>query len=88
MNNTDQNWTETKPMTKQIRIENADNSNHKVTVQVWEVDHSQGVPDKLITEHNLDYACQLITETIWANRYLIVKEKYTKAKEGMNGHQS
>ena len=61
-------------MTKRIRIENADNSNHKVVVQVWEEQHGD-VEDKLVEEVNLLYPTDLIDRTIWKNgRYLVVKE--------------
>lgn len=72
-------------MTKHIRIENADTSDHKVVVEVWErgaavapniLDDSELVheADKLIKTVPLDHPTALIQETIWKERYLIIKE--------------
>lgn len=72
-------------MTKHIRIENADTSDHKVVVEVWErgavvapniLDDSEMVreADKLIKTVPLDHPTALIQETIWKERYLVIKE--------------
>lgn len=58
-------------MTKQIRIENADTSNHKVIIEVWEKTKDG---DILVNSYNLDLPTQMITETIWSNRYIVIKE--------------
>ena len=72
-------------MTKHIRIENADTSDHKVVVEVWErgavvapniLDESEMVreADKLIKTVPLDRPTALVQETIWKERYLVIKE--------------
>lgn len=61
-------------MTKSIRIENADNSDHKVIVQIWDI-VGNGEPDVLYDEISLDYPTQMSELTIWDSRYLVVKEK-------------
>ena len=46
-------------MTKAIRVENADNSDHKVTVQVWEKPQDGGHA-KIIEEYPLDNPTEMI----------------------------
>lgn len=41
-------------MTKRVRIENADGSNYKVVVQVWDKGYPEGEPDKLAFERVLN----------------------------------
>ena len=60
-------------MTKAIRVENADNSDHKVMVQVWEKS-SDGEHAKMIKEYPLDSPTQMIEQTIWKNHFLVIKE--------------
>lgn len=60
-------------MTKQIRVENADTSNHKVEVQVW--DEYPGQPANLVKTVSLDHPTSLATECIHSGRYLVIKEK-------------
>ena len=60
-------------MTKAIRIENADTSDHKVVVETWE--HSAGSPDVLINEHSLDSPTSMVERTIFKERYLVIREK-------------
>ena len=60
-------------MTKQVRIENADTSDHKVVVQLWDKSSGEG-PDILVSEVPLGHPTALITQTIWKERYLVVKE--------------
>ena len=66
-------------MTKSIRIENADTSDHKVTVQVWEVGRDLGYgeiePDMRVEEISLDYPTSMVDLCIHDTRYLVVKEK-------------
>jgi len=65
-------------MTKAIRVENADTSDHKVMVQVWEKGRDLGngsiEPDTMVEEHPLDNPTAMIEKTIWAERYLVIKE--------------
>lgn len=60
-------------MTKQVRIENADTSNYKVVVEVWDkgVD---GAPDQLANTLPLDYPTALAQTYLTSTRYLVVKE--------------
>jgi hypothetical protein len=60
-------------MTKAIRIENADNSDHKVMVQVWEIP-ADGGHAKKVTEYPLNNPTQMIEQTIWKNHFLVIKE--------------
>ena len=60
-------------MTKQIRIENADNSDHKVAVEVWEKGQPDS-PDILVNTVDLSSPTQMVSLTVWQNHYLVVKE--------------
>ena len=66
-------------MTKKVRIENADTSNFKVVVQVWDRGYPEGQPDTLVKEIALNNPAD-ITDMfdpylyITSTRYLIVKE--------------
>jgi len=60
-------------MTKAIRVENADTSDHKVMVQVWE----KGAGDKhakMVKEYPLNHPTAMIEQTIWKNHFLVIKE--------------
>lgn len=59
-------------MTKHIRVENADTSDHKVMVQIWDKG-TDSAPDKLVDEFEL-HNVQLRELTIWDTRYIVVKE--------------
>jgi hypothetical protein len=71
-------------MTKKVRIENADTSNYKVVVQVWDksypVKQEDGsfaqAPDTLVKEIPLDYPTAMTGDDVYltSSRYLIVKE--------------
>lgn len=71
-------------MTKKVRIENADMSNHKVIVQVYDksypVKQEDGsftqAPDTLVKEIPLDYPTSMTPDDLYihSHRYLIVKE--------------
>lgn len=63
-------------MTKQVRIENADNSNYKVVVQIWDKGYPAGEPDKLVNEIRLDHPCAVTDSNVFitSTRYLVVKE--------------
>ena len=60
-------------MTKKIRIENADTSDWKVVVEVWDKG-SNGEPDKLSETREIHYPTQLAEVHIHGTRYLVVKE--------------
>ena len=59
-------------MTKAIRIENADTSNHIVSVELWQ--EVEGQEDVLISATPLNYPTAMATVTIWKNRYVKIKE--------------
>jgi hypothetical protein len=65
-------------MTKHVRIENADTSNYKVCVEVWNKDwedpddRSKDVLEKTI---ELNHPTAMATEYL-TTRYFIVKEKW------------
>ncbi len=68
-------------MTKRVRIENADTSNYKVIVQVWDKGQSStpehpGTPDTLVKEIGLDYPTAMTGDDVYltSTRYLVVKE--------------
>jgi len=62
-------------MTKLVRIENADLSNYKVVVEIWDkgVD---GAPDVLARKVLLDHPTAMTDSGVYltSTRYLIVKE--------------
>ena len=67
-------------MTKRVRIENADTSNHQLVIEVYN-DH-EGTTDefgvispKLIATHELNNPTDLIEIVVWKGIVLIVKEK-------------
>ncbi|MEL4280716.1 MULTISPECIES: hypothetical protein [Shewanella] len=59
-------------MTKRIRVENADTSDHKVVVQLWDKG-TDSAPDNLVKEFEL-HNVQLEELTIWDTRYIVIKE--------------
>lgn len=59
-------------MTKNVRIENADNASYKVVVEVWE--HRDTGPE-LIETKSLPNPTDLLTQAIWKNRYLVIREE-------------
>lgn len=64
-------------MTKRVRIENADTTDYKVVVQVWDKGYPEGEPDKLVQEISLDYPTAMTGDSVYltSTRYLVVKEK-------------
>jgi hypothetical protein len=60
-------------MTKQIRIENADNSSHKVRVHVEQQDAATGEWSRVRTI-DADYPTAMATEYIHATQRLVVEE--------------
>lgn len=63
-------------MTKKVRIENADTSDYKVVVQVWEKSYMADQPDTLVKEISLNYPTAMTSDDVYltSSRYLIVKE--------------
>lgn len=68
-------------MTKQVRIENADTSDYRVVVQIWDKGYPEGEPDKLAREVALDYPTAITDNSVYITntRYLIMKEKAKEA---------
>ena len=69
-------------MTKKVRIENADMSNYKVVVQIW--DKAPGAPppadqapDTLVKEIELAHPTAMTGDDVYltSTRYIVVKEK-------------
>lgn len=62
-------------MTKHIRVENADNSNYKVIVQVWDKGFN-GAPDTLAFTEELPYPTAMTSGNVYltSTRYVVVKE--------------
>lgn len=61
-------------MTKKVRIENADTSNHKLVVQAWATSPS-GASDALIGERELNNPADLAEFYVHQGQYLVVKEQ-------------
>lgn len=59
-------------MTKMIRIENADTSNHKVRVIVQE--RNADGEWKEVGSLTLDTPTQMVSQTIWRERRLVIEE--------------
>ena len=60
-------------MTKSVRIENADTSSYKVSVEVWQKG-IDGAPDALASSTPLDNPAAMGTFYIHSHQYLIVRE--------------
>ena len=63
-------------MTKRVRIENADGSNYKVVVQVWDKGYPEGEPDKLAFERVLNNPTDMTGDDVYltSTRYIVIKE--------------
>lgn len=64
-------------MTKSVRIENADTSEYKVDVLVYDMKVPgviDPVNDRLVETQNLPYPTAMSTNYIHRGRYLIIKE--------------
>lgn len=61
-------------MTKKIRIENADTSDHKVVVQVWQTNNTHLGSDIKVREIELNHPTQMVEEHIHSGQYLTIKE--------------
>ena len=60
-------------MTKRVRIENADNSDHKLVVQAWQKGRDSE-PDIMVSEQELNTPTDLCDGMVWTDQYLVVKE--------------
>lgn len=63
-------------MTKHIRVENADTSNYKVIVEVWDKGFPEGEPDKLAFVEKLDFPTAMTSSSVYltSTRYVVVRE--------------
>lgn len=63
-------------MTKLVRIENADTSDYRVVVEVWEKSFNGEEPDVLVDTVELNYPTAMTREGTYLTetRYLIVRE--------------
>jgi hypothetical protein len=63
-------------MTKRVRIENADLSQYKVVVEVWDKGYPAGEPDKLAQTIELNNPTDMTGHECYltSTRYLVVKE--------------
>jgi hypothetical protein len=63
-------------MTKVIRLENADASDHKVIIEVWQEDvgRKDDIADTLLETIALDNPGDLQYLTVFPGRYLVIKE--------------
>lgn len=60
-------------MTKRVRIENADTSDHKLIVQTWQKG-ADGAEDVLVTEQELNNPTDITEGMVWQEQYLVIKE--------------
>ncbi len=67
-------------MTKKVRIENADTSDYKVVVQVWDkgrtLEDGSVAPDVMAFERRLDFPTAMTGDDVYltSTRYVVVKE--------------
>ena len=62
-------------MTKNIRIENADTSDHIVVVETYDIDPTGSNYDMLVSTRELKYPTEMVTEAVWDTRIIIIREK-------------
>jgi hypothetical protein len=60
-------------MTKKVRIENADTSNTKISVEVWDKGRDGG-PDMLFSTIELNYPTFMAEIYVHSTRFLVIKE--------------
>lgn len=65
-------------MTKKVRIENADTSNHKLVVQVVRkgaaMDGGMNAPDETVSEHAINSPTDMVEVYVHSGQYLVVRE--------------
>lgn len=63
-------------MTKMVRIENADTSNYKVVVEIWDKALAPATSDTLVKTINLGHPTAMTGSDCYltSSRYIIVKE--------------
>lgn len=60
-------------MTKIIRIENADVSDHNVLIQIF-IKGSNGEPDNMVGEKELNNPTEMCEVAVWEDQYIVIKE--------------
>ncbi len=69
-------------MTKKVRIENADTSNHKLVVQVWQkgatmpdgMGGKNQAPDVMANEYAINGPTDMVDCYVHSHQYLVVRE--------------
>lgn len=69
-------------MTKKVRIENADTSNHKLVVQVWQkgapmpdgLGGTNQAPDVMSSEYAINGPTDMVDAYVHSGQYLVVRE--------------
>ncbi len=65
-------------MTKKVRIENADTSDHKLVVMVVrkgaEMDGGMCAPDETVSEHAINRPTDMVEVYVHSGQYLVVRE--------------
>ena len=69
-------------MTKKVRIENADTSNHKLVVQVWQkgatmpdgLGGTNQAPDVMANEYAINAPTDMVDAYVHSGQYLVVRE--------------
>jgi len=69
-------------MTKQVRIENADTSDHKINVETWQ---KRPDGDVLTKVEHADYPTAMVNGLIYKEQYLIIKEAEETGTEDQLG---
>jgi hypothetical protein len=69
-------------MTKKVRIENADTSDHKLVAQVWQkgaampdgMGGTNQAPDVMTSEHAINSPTDMVEVYVHSHQYLVVRE--------------
>jgi len=69
-------------MTKKVRIENADTSDHKLVVQVWQkgaampdgLGGTNQAPDEMTAEYAINRPTDMVDAHVHGGQYLVVRE--------------
>ena len=69
-------------MTKKVRIENADTSDHKLVVQVWQkgatmpdgLGGTNQAPDVMASEYAINGSIDMVDAYVHSGQYLVVRE--------------
>ena len=69
-------------MTKKVRIENADTSDHKLVVQVWQkgatmpdgLGGTNQAPDVMASEYAINGSTDMVDAYVHSGQYLVVRE--------------